>query len=138
MPLHGSTKIWKLYSELLKIAVDEFSAIIESGEIFYSPITEEAIKLRFYLHDESFIDIYYSIRGKYSYHWNKLLTCSEIYRHDNAPHIKWKAISTFPKHFHNGSEDNVVSSHISDAPELAMRGFLNFVAEKLKKKRKDV
>src|SRR3989338_10015207 len=85
MPLHDSTKILKLYNKLLKIAIDEFSAIIESGEIFYSHITEDALKLRLYLYDESFIDIYYSVKGKYSYHWNRILTHNEIYRHDNAP-----------------------------------------------------
>ena len=128
--MHDSTKILKLYNKLLKIAIDEFSAIIESGEIFYSHITEEALKLRLYLYDESFIDIYYSVKGKYSYHWNRILTHNKIYRHDNAPHIKWKAISTFPKHFHNGSEDKVVSSFIPDDPELALRDFLRFILKK--------
>ncbi len=123
----------KLYSKLLRIATDEFNEIVESDEIFYSSITNEALKLRLYLYDESYIDIYYSVRGKYSYHWNRLLSHNEIYRHDNAPHIKWKQITTFPKHFHNGSENNVVSSHISDNPETAMREFLNFVLGKIKK-----
>lgn len=135
MPLHESTKIWKLYNKLLEIAIDEFSAIIESGEIFYSHITDEALKLRLYLYEESFIDIYYSVKGKYSYHWNRILTHNEIYRHDNAPHILWKNIPTFPKHFHNGSENNVISSHISDNPELAVREFLNFVVENIKRRR---
>jgi len=40
-----------------------------------------------------------------------------IYRHDNAPHKGWKNVKTFPKHFHNGSEDNVTESTISEKPE---------------------
>jgi hypothetical protein len=43
--------------------------------------------------------------------------------------MRWKDISTFPKHFHNGSEDIVISSHISDDPEFAVREFLNFAAK---------
>ncbi len=130
--MYGLTRIQKLYSDLLRIATDEFSVIVESGEIFYSNITHEALKLRLYLYDESFIDIYYSTKGKYSFHWNKLVSHNEIFRHDNAPHVKWKNISTFPKHFHDGSEDNVVSSHLSDDPVKAIREFLNFVVKKIK------
>ncbi|GAB4407626.1 MAG: hypothetical protein OHK0032_02980 [Thermodesulfovibrionales bacterium] len=130
--MQGSTKIWTLYSRLLKIATDEYGSIIESGEIFHSSLTNNALKLRLYLYEESFIDIYYSQKGRYSYHWNRLLTHNEIYRYDNAPHIKWKSIQTFPKHFHNGSEENVVSSELSDNPEEALREFLDFVSNKLK------
>jgi hypothetical protein len=135
--LQDLTKIWRLYSELLKIATDEFNIVIESGDILISPISGEPLRLRLYLHDESFIDIYYSTKGKYSYHWNRLLTYNKIYRHDNAPHIKWKNISTFPKHFHNGSEDNVVSSDISENPSIAIREFLDFIIEKIKEKKED-
>ncbi|GLI52945.1 toxin-antitoxin system TumE family protein [Thermodesulfovibrio yellowstonii] len=132
--MQESPKIWRLYNRLLSIAIDEFRDIVESGEIFCSNITKEPLKLRLYLCDESFIDIYYSIKGKYSYHWNRMLTHNEIYRHDNAPHFRWQKLSTFPKHFHNGSENNVISSSLSDDPETAIREFLNFVMEKLKRK----
>ncbi|MFZ3089372.1 MAG: DUF6516 family protein [Nitrospirota bacterium] len=128
--MHGSTTIWKLYNSLLRIAIDEFGVIVESGEIFYT--AKEPWKLRLYLCDESFIDIYYSVKGKYSYHWNRVLIHNEIYRHDNAPHMRWKDIPTFPKHFHNSSEENVISSHLSDNPESALREFLSFVARRLK------
>ena len=37
----------------------------------------------------------------------------------------------FPKHFHDGSEDNVGESHISDSPDQALREFLHFVRIKL-------
>ncbi|MEW6087463.1 MAG: DUF6516 family protein [bacterium] len=92
------------------------------------------IKLRLYLYDNSFIDIYLSIKSnKYSYHWDRRLTVNKIFRHDNAPHQKWKHIETFPKHFHNGSEQTVLPSHISDNPELALKEFLNFVIKNIVK-----
>lgn len=124
-------KILKLYKNLLDIATTEFKTIVESGEIFYSQSQEVPGKLRLYLCDGSFIDIYHSIKGKYSYHWDRRIILNEIYRHDNAPHKNWKQVSTFPKHFHNGSEDIVVPSYIPDDPELALRQFLTFVVKHL-------
>lgn len=126
--MQPSAKILELYKDLLDVAIKEFGTIIESGEIFYSQ-SEEPWKLRLYLCDGSLIDIYYSVRGKYSYHWYRLLATNKIFRHDNAPHQRWKDVSTFPKHFHNGSEEVVISSHISDDPGLALREFLEFVVK---------
>lgn len=131
MPL--STRILRLYGNLLKIALTEFRIIIVSGEILYSQ-SNEPWKLRLYLCDSSFIDVYYSINGKYSYHWDHRLVTNKIYRHDNAPHQRWKEVSTFPKHLHNGSEEDVVSSHISDTPDLAFKEFLRFVVKHIPKK----
>jgi hypothetical protein len=125
-------KISELYKKILDIAVSEFKAVVESGQILYSQ-SEEPWKLRLYLYDDSFIDIYYSVKGKYSYHWDRRLTSNKIYRHDNAPHERWRDVPTFPKHFHNGSEDVVVSSNIDDNPELAVKEFLKFVAGRLLK-----
>lgn len=127
-----SMKISELYKKILDIAVSEFKAVVESGQILYSQ-SEEPWKLRLYLYDDSFIDIYYSVKGKYSYHWDRRLTSNKIYRHDNAPHERWRDVPTFPKHFHNGSEDVVVSSNIDDNPELAVKEFLKFVAGRLLK-----
>ncbi len=124
----SSTKILRLYKNLLDIAISEFKTIIESGEIFYSQ-SKEPWKLRLYLCDGSFTDIYFSVKGKYSYHWDRRLLNNKIYRHDNAPHQRWKDLSTFPKHFHNGSEEVVVPSHISDDPESALRDFLSFIVK---------
>lgn len=60
-----------------------------------------------------------------------MTAAGDLYRHDNAPHGKWRAVSTFPKHFHDGSEDRVEESQISDNPEQALREFLSFVRSKL-------
>ena len=125
-------EILSLYKNLLNIAVIEFKTVIESGEVFYSQ-AKVPWKLRLYICDGSFIDIFYSTKGKYSYHWDRRLVTNKIYRHDNASHKRWEDISTFPKHFHNGSEEIVISSQISDDPELALKEFLTFVSEHIKK-----
>jgi len=109
------------------------------AEIEFSDIVEDVIvdlnELRIMLVDGSFIDVWFSLKlkGRYSYHWERRFIDGSIYRHDNAPHLRWKDIPTFPKHFHNGSEDIVISSHISDNPELALKEFLNFLSKHVKK-----
>mgnify|MGYP006971705213 CR=1 FL=1 len=54
-----------------------------------------------------------------------------IYRHDNAPHRRWESVKSFPRHFHDGNETNVVESTISSNPQEALREFLTFVREKI-------
>jgi hypothetical protein len=45
----------------------------------------------------------------------------------------WKGVKTFPKHFHDGSEDNVKNSEIPDDAVSAINYFLGFVRDFLKK-----
>ena len=54
-----------------------------------------------------------------------------IYRHDNAPHKRWSSIKTFPKHCHDGIQDNVTESNISDSPNQALREFMAIVRKKM-------
>lgn len=108
---------------------------IEFSEIIEDVVPTDINELRIVLNDGSFIDVWFSLKleGRYSYHWERKLIDGTIYRHDNAPHLKWQSVSTFPKHFHDGSEDIVVSSHISDNPESALKEFLSFASERIKK-----
>ncbi|MGH7901163.1 MAG: toxin-antitoxin system TumE family protein, partial [Thermodesulfobacteriota bacterium] len=76
---------------------------------------------------------YTAVGNEYSYHWEMRPLRNQFYRHDNAPHKKWKYISTFPKHCHDGSQDNVVESHISDFQDQGLRQFLNIVRERLRR-----
>jgi len=126
-------KILEIYLNLLDIILNEFSSIVEYGEIIYTQ-SQEPLKLRIYFYDESFLDIFYSKSGKYSYHWERRFIDNSIYRHDNAPHRNWEKVKTFPKHFHNGLEEDVIESYISDDPEEAIRDFLNFIRGKILKK----
>ena len=109
--------------QLREIAEVEFADIVESA---YSPDLNE---LRIVLVDGSFIDLWFSLKleSRYSYHWERKAIDGKIYRHDNAPHKRWQEVKTFPKHFHERRETQVVESYISDKPEEALRGFLGFV-----------
>ncbi len=126
----SSAKIFRLYKNLLDLANTEYRAVVESGNILFSQ-SGEPWKLRLTLYDGSFMDVYYSVTEKYSYHWDRRLVDGKIYRHDNAPHQKWKNIHGFPKHFHDGSDTVVVPSYISDDPEIAIRDFMRFAIKYL-------
>jgi hypothetical protein len=58
--------------------------------------------------DGSFADVWISVSGKYSYHWNRLEIDGTIYRYDNATHKPWEYVATFPHHFHNGDDKAVM------------------------------
>lgn len=123
--------ILQTYRALRTIALNEFHDIVVSADIM-TLHTGDPLKLRLDIVDGSFVDVYISVSGRYSYHWERRLTpAGGLYRHDNAPHRRWRHVPTFPKHFHDGREDNVVESHISDDPEQALREFLAFVRRKL-------
>ena len=94
---------------LRKIAEIEFSDIVE--EAFIPDMNE----LRIILTDGSFLDIWFSLKlsGRYSYHWERRQIDGKIFRHDNAPHKNWRTFSSFPRHFHDGSEKKVTESFIS-------------------------
>jgi len=120
-----------IYSALKAIALNEFADVIVSARIIFSP-TNDPLKLRLDIADGSLLDIFISVSGRYSYHWERRLTPQgDLYRHDNAPHDKWRYVETFPRHFHDGSEINVVESYISDDPEEAIRDFLVFARYKI-------
>ncbi|MBT9161067.1 MAG: toxin-antitoxin system TumE family protein [Dehalococcoidia bacterium] len=114
---------------LKEIAEIEFADIVTHT---YSPGLNE---LRIILTDGSFVDLWFSLKlkGRYSYHWERKALDGRVYRHDNAPHQRWQEVKTFPKHFHDGSEDQVTGSFISDVPEEAVRQYLAFVRDELQK-----
>ncbi len=119
------------YRTLSLIALREFADVVVNAEIMTLP-TGDPLKLRLDIVDGSLLDIFLSASGRYSYHWERRLTPKgDLYRHDNAPHERWRHIATFPKHFHDGSESNVMESRISDVPEGAIREFLMFVRRTL-------
>jgi hypothetical protein len=108
------------------------------AEVEFPDIVEEAIvpfanELRIILKDGSFVDVWFSLKlmDRYSYHWERRGIDRRIFRHDNAPHKSWQFVATFPKHFHDGSEDIVSESRISNAPDEALREFLSFVRGKM-------
>ena len=54
-----------------------------------------------------------------------------IFRYDNFPDTDWAAVSTFPFHFHDGSQTHVVAAPFSTDLEPAFREFMTFVQRTL-------
>ncbi|RLC81129.1 MAG: hypothetical protein DRI61_04375 [Chloroflexi bacterium] len=120
-----------MYDELARIAQSEFGDIIIGYRILRRR-TAAPLKLRLLVKDGTFIDIWLSPdRKRYSYHWEQRAVRGLVYRHDNAP--DHPEIPTFPKHFHDGSEENVLPSYLPDEPSAALREFLNFVRFQLRR-----
>ncbi len=108
-------------------------AEVEFGDIVEDVVLVDVNELRIFLIDGSFVDIWYSLKleERYSYHWDRRHIDGSIYRHNNAPHKRWKYVKTFPKHFHDGNEESVSESYVSNKPDEGLREFLSFINRKL-------
>jgi len=111
----------EVYSCLSRLALNEFPDIVEGTRIMEG-------KLRLFLSDQSFIDIWFSEKRKgiYAYHWEREHIDGTIYRYNNLPDKEARKLETFPKHFHSGSQDSISESHLSDHPEEALSSILLF------------
>lgn len=119
----------ELYTTLSHIAQQEFDDIIENSRLLYRRAAIP-LKLRLFVCDGTFVDVWLSPDNRrYSYHWEQRAVRGIIHRHDNAP--DHPEIDTFPKHFHDGAEDVLTPSTISDDPASALREFLQFIREQL-------
>jgi hypothetical protein len=116
------------------VSLVDVERLCEIAEVEFADIVVEAFspdinELRVILTDGSFVDVWFSLKlqGRYSFHWERRAIDGKIYRHDNAPHKRWQSVSTFPRHFHDGSETDVTESYLSEDPAEALRAFLTFV-----------
>jgi len=112
--------------DLKRIAEIEFSDIVENTDRI-------GTKLRVLLIDDSFIDVWLSqkLEDRFGFHWEQKST-GLSYRYDNFPNTKWVNVSTYPFHFHDGSQDSVIdSSRFERDIKEGFRGFMRWVREKL-------
>jgi len=110
-------------------------AEVEFDDIVVAATVTGPNQLRIILLDDSFIDLWFSLKfeGRYSYHWERRAIDGAIHRHDNAPHLRWQNVSTFPHHYHAGSEEHVIESNLSPDPTKALHQFLEFARNMLQK-----
>ncbi|MCX8066609.1 MAG: DUF6516 family protein [Anaerolineae bacterium] len=126
-PNHSLDDLW---IRLRNIAQTEYGDIVERADLLLSP-AGRIRKLRLYIFDGSFVDVWISGRGDYSFHWERKHIDGLFYRHDNAPHIRWRDVPTFPKHFHDGQDNVVRESRIAETPEEALRDVLTEIRTKM-------
>jgi hypothetical protein len=116
------------YRRLERIARREFSELIKSAEL-PGKRSMGSFKLRLWLRDESFIDIWLSPSRKYAYHWERRRQTGQIFRFDNAP--DHPQLPTHPHHFHDGDDKTVRPSHFPKRPADQLRFVLRFAGKKI-------
>jgi Family of unknown function (DUF6516) len=112
---------------LRRVAEIEFSSIVVQTDLLGS-------KLRVLLTDGSYVDVWSSrkLEGRFGFHWERQHLDGCIYRYDNFPDANWADVSTFPFHFHDCNQDNVVAAAFSRSIEQGFREFLAFVQQKMR------
>ncbi len=117
----------EIYSQLSQLAIAKFADIVNGTKIVEG-------KLRIILKDESYIDIWLSVKkeGAYAYHWERKDVDGTIYRYSNLPDKEAKKLKTYPHHFHSKSEGNIVESNLSNNPKDAIKGLLIFARSIIK------
>lgn len=80
--------------DLQQIAEVEFNAIIIDSQSLGD-------KLRFFLVDESYIDVWLSrkLNNRFGFHWERQHIDETLYRYDNFPDTDWHLVATYPYHF---------------------------------------
>lgn len=117
-----------VYQALVALALQEFSDVV-SDIGFVGGTASSPNKLRLTLIDESFLDVWLSTDGDYSYHWEQRRQRGRLFRWDNAPHHP--RVGTFPDHLHDGDEATVKESHLHPDPATALRQVLIFIRQRL-------
>jgi hypothetical protein len=120
--------LFEIYKTLEEISKTEYKDIVAKTELIHRR-TIGSTKLRIIFKNSSFLDIWLSKTGKYSYHWEMRAINGKIYRHDNAS--DFPEIDTFPKHLHDGDEKSVKPSHLPDNPKKALRKILLYIKDNL-------
>jgi hypothetical protein len=113
-------------AEIRLIAEVEFASIVDYAELM-------GAKLRLVLSDSSYVDVWLSrkLQGRFGFHWERRHIDGCFYRYDNFPNTNWRNVSTYPRHFHNGSQDEVVASPFSQEILQGFREFMAFAKSKL-------
>lgn len=118
-------------------SIDDLQRIaeVEFADIVTDTITIDH-KLRIFLIKDGFIDVNLSQRlpDKFGFHWEVMDAAATIFRYDNFPDKSWIYVSTYPYHFHNGSQDNVEASPFPLTTIEGFRAFMEFVRSKMKKR----
>jgi len=117
------------YRVLEQIAKTEYSDIVKNTTLIGGKSVQPN-KLRVFLIDGSLLDVWLSEENDYSFHWEQRAVRGLIHRWDNAP--DHPEIESFPHHFHEGKENNIMSSHLDADMKCAFKEVLRFIRTKLK------
>ncbi len=117
----------RAYEAIRSLALKSYRSHIRDAIILRDRRSAASGKLRLLFTDGSFMDIFLSQSGKYSFHWERRKLDGTIYRFDNAPHHPQIGL----QHLHEGAEDRIVPYALSSDPLRAFRQVMKFVKERL-------
>jgi hypothetical protein len=120
------------YDAIRSLALKSYRAYIRDASILRGRRSAGSGKLRLLLKDGSFMDIFFSGSGKYSFHWERRKLDGMIYRFDNAPHHPKVGL----QHLHEGAEDRIVPYTLLDDPIKAFQQVMEFVKKRLQKNKR--
>lgn len=102
-------------------------------DIVIEVLKSSSDKLRLILKDKSFIDLRLSqkIKNRFDFHWERRHLDQTIYRYDNFPGKRFKKLATFPFHFHQKQENQVIKSPFSKSLPKAFVDFMEFVRKNI-------
>jgi hypothetical protein len=120
--------VLKTYQALAHLALSEARDIVVGARLLGGSQADPN-KLRLAFVDGSYLDVWLTADGDYSYHWEWRRQTGRMYRWDNAPHHP--QVITFPAHFHDGNEATVDASILSLEPMTALRHVLACVRQRL-------
>jgi hypothetical protein len=109
-------------NDLCRIGEIEFGHLVVDSQ----PLGEKA---RLFLNDGSYIDLWLSrrLQERFGFHWERRHLDGTMYRYDNFPNTAWRDIETYPRHFHNGSQDAVIAPPFAADLLAGFREFMIFV-----------
>jgi hypothetical protein len=112
--------------DLRRIAEVEFADIVVDSQSLGE-------KVRLFLYDASYVDVWLSKKlvGHFGYHWERAHLDGRMYRYDNFANTAWRDVSTYPRHFHDGSQSNVRAAEFDEDLVMGFRQFMNFVRDSL-------
>jgi len=109
---------------LARVASAEFSSLLGGDPILLPD------RLRLVLVDDSFLDVRYPTRTKYSFHWQ---TRDRSVRINTAEHHP--DLPTFPRHIHLDERTAVADNltRLENSPEENLRSILSWIMRELAK-----
>jgi len=84
----------ELFREIVELILRDFSDIVVDVQLRFTS-SGSIERLRIFLKDESFVDVWLSTSGKYSYHWEHRHISGLIYRHNNARIVDGRRLKLF-------------------------------------------
>jgi len=104
-------------------------ALSEYPDVVADAMVPDLNRLRVFLVDGTQLSVWFSLKLKdrFSFHWDRTPKGQGIFRVDNAPHARWRDVSSFPLHCHPGSEDGATEVDFPSDPVESLRWMLGHI-----------